>query len=374
MKNRLRVASLRIPFRQSFGHASARRERSQSIWVEIESHGGMKGYGEGCPREYVTGETVASALVFVREQVDEFCELDSVGALIAWSDTHQQEIDANPAAFCAVELALLDLLARQRGVPVETLLGIEPVRGPFRYTAVLGTENAGQFAAQARRYAELGFTDYKVKLSGTDDDFARVQLLQSLAPAGRTLRFDANNLWPAPGAAIEHFRRLGVPVFAIEEPITVARYQEVGEIADALSARVILDESLTRVAQMDRLPGRPERWAINLRLSKMGGILRTLAVARAAQRRGIPLILGCQVGETSLLTRAALAVAQALSGQGLIAQEGAFGTHLLAADVIEPSLKFGARGILDVAPRHLPNEPGFGIAPVGVAAFLDESS
>ena len=77
----------------------------------------------------------------------------------------------------------------------------------------------------------------------------------------------------------------------------------------------------------------------------MGGLLRSLEVARAARKANVGLIVGAQVGETSVLTRAALAVAHA-SRDILVAQEGAFGTLLLERDVCDPSLTFGAGGVL----------------------------
>ena len=72
------------------------------------------------------------------------------------------------------------------------------------------------------------------------------------------------------------------------------------------------------------------------------------------------MIVGAQVGETSLLTRAALTVAQA-AGSALFAQEGAFGTFLLTRDVCEPPLMFGAGGVLHVADHPRLTQPGFGI-------------
>ena len=68
--------------------------------------------------------------------------------------------------------------------------------------------------------------------------------------------------------------------------------------------KIILDESVTRVGHLNRLDGSPEQWIINLRVSKMGGLIRSLEVAEAARKRTIPIIVGAQVGETSLLTRA----------------------------------------------------------------------
>ena len=124
--------------------------------------------------------------------------------------------------------------------------------------------------------------------------------------------------------------------------------------------KIILDESLLRREQLDALDD-PSRWIINLRVSKMGGLVRTLAAAATAQERGIGVIIGCQVGETSILTRAGLAAMHAV-GKRLTASEGAFGTHLLRRDLTTPSVMFGAGGVLD--PDHVPlaRSDGLGLA------------
>jgi L-alanine-DL-glutamate epimerase-like enolase superfamily enzyme len=95
----------------------------------------------------------------------------------------------------------------------------------------------------------------------------------------------------------------------------------------------------------------------------MGGLLRSLAVAQRCRERGIAMIVGAQVGETSLLTRAALIVAQA-ARDIVVAQEGAFGTMLLESDAVQPMLMFGAAGELDVNSLRLEELPGFGLAPI----------
>jgi L-alanine-DL-glutamate epimerase-like enolase superfamily enzyme len=90
----------------------------------------------------------------------------------------------------------------------------------------------------------------------------------------------------------------------------------------------------------------------------MGGIARALAAVAAAREAGIRVIVGAQVGETSVLTRAALPVAAAADDL-LVAQEGAFGTHLLVQDVCDPPLMFGSGGLLD--PTFIAGRPGLGL-------------
>jgi len=92
----------------------------------------------------------------------------------------------------------------------------------------------------------------------------------------------------------------------------------------------------------------------------MGGLLRSLAIADRARGAGVGIIVGAQVGETSLLTRAALTVARA-SGDALVAQEGAFGTFLLERDICEPPLMFGRGGVLDSSAHERLAGAGWGL-------------
>jgi L-alanine-DL-glutamate epimerase-like enolase superfamily enzyme len=355
----LRAMELDIPFTTAFSHASATRAATSSVWVEARSTSGRTGFGESCPRPYVTGETVESALAFVAAHAGQLQQhVTGPEALADWMRAHSPEIDRHPAAWCAIELALLDLLAKDRELPVESLLGLPAPRGPFRYTALVGDGPPDASAATVARYRRSGFTDFKIKLSG--DPARDAAKFEGLGEPGLRLRVDANNLWRSAGEAIAFLRTLAHPLFAVEEPIGANQYAELLRVADALDSRIVLDESLLRAGQIADLPGPPARWIANVRVSKTGGLLRSIEVTRAARSAGIGVIVGAQVGETSLLTRAGLTVAQ-FAGSSLVAQEGAFGTHLLQRDVCDPPLMFGAGGVLDPAAHGCLDAHGFGL-------------
>ena len=356
----IEASALAIPFKLSFSHASATRAGTQAILVRAGARDGAVGFGEGCPREYVTGESVSTAQTFIARYVDEWRrQIAGVDGLRAWIGAHAEEIDANPAAWAAVETALLDLLARQRGCPVETLLGLAALEGSFRYTAVIGDGPAREFDAQLARYRQAGFRDFKIKLSGERArDQAKAGALRGAGIAPECVRADANNLWRDAAAAIEDLEAIGFPFFALEEPLQAGDYAGMARVAAARGAAVIVDESMARAAQLESLCGAAERWIVNLRVSKMGGVLRSLDFLARAKERGLRVIVGAHVGETSLLTRAALTVARA-AGDALAGQEGAFGTHLLERDVVERPLMFGAAGRLDAA--AFAAAPGWGL-------------
>ena len=358
----LDAAPLTIPFTTRFAHASAARDETAAVVVTARGADGVTGVGEGCPRPYVTGETIDSALAFVASHRASLLAIDGLDALRRWMSTHAVEIDRHPAAFCAVELAILDRLGRLAGVPIEALLDLPPLSGAFQYSAILGDMDPAAFGRMAARYDALGLDDVKVKLSG---DLTRDRAkLAALGPlAGRRLRVDANNLWTDTATAEAYLRGLDAPLFAVEEPLAPAgRLDDLTALADALGVPIVVDESATTVADVADLTATADRWLVNVRVSKMGGVLRTLDVVDTARGAGIGVIVGAQVGETSRLTRAGLTVAHA-AGDLLVAQEGAFGTLLLTRDVCDPPLMFGAGGRLDTADHPRLLAAGLGIEP-----------
>lgn len=357
---RLSVHAFPVPFKVVFRHASASRDRALNLIVAAHGEDGLIGYGEGCPRQYVTGETVQTGQTFIRHHAESLvANVRDVASLRMWAAEHEAAVDRNPAAFCAAETAILDLLGKATGEPLEALLGLARLGGRFQYSAVLGDAPHLAYVWQLRRYRRRGFTDFKVKLSG-EPKRDRRKLLALRGVADR-VRFDANNLWTVAQDCIGHLQGLPDRPFAIEEPLAQGDLDGFQAVGEALATRIVLDESLTRAEELVRLPDR-KRWILNLRVSKMGGVLRSLAVVETAKRLGFEVIVGCQVGETSILTRAALPVMEA-AGENLIAAEGAFGTYLLTRDLATPCLMFGRGGVLSFEPdAPLPKAPGLGLA------------
>ena len=357
----LDVYTFPVPFKVVFRHASASRAEAQNIIVAARAPDGTTGYGEGCPREYVTGETVDSAAEFVRKHSASIsAAVRNIADLREWMRARSDAIDANPAAFCAVEIAALDLLGKVQGCPLEDVLGKPRLTGAFRYSAVLGDSELPSFERQAAQYLEMGFRDFKVKVSGdAHRDRRKLAVLTRAAGPPPRIRLDANNLWADAGESIRYLKALDADAFAIEEPLAPGDFAGCSAVAAECGVNIILDESLTRIEQLQALDGRTP-WIVNLRVSKMGGILRSLAIAQEAAGRGIGLIVGAQVGETSILTRAALAVMNQRR-ESLLAAEGAFGTHLLTRDLTHPILQFTHAGNLHSESALNPSAPGLAL-------------
>ena len=93
----------------------------------------------------------------------------------------------------------------------------------------------------------------------------------------------------------------------------------------------------------------------NLRLSKCGGFVATLRLAALAHQAGLGYQLGCQVGETGILSAAGRHFATSVSGIRYL--EGSFDRFLVRERLTREDLTFGYAGS---APAL--TEPGLGVS------------
>ena len=192
----LSAKKLEIPFKVNFKHALANRVKTESILVIAKSSNGNIGYGEGCPRSYVTNESVDTALNFIRNYKKQILGISTLQYLKSFIESNKKVIDINPAAWCAVELALLDLLGKETKQSVEKLLKLPKLRTEFRYTAVIGDWGISTTNNFLQKFLALGFKNFKLKLSGDlNQDLSKINLLKQLKVEDISIRVDANKLW-----------------------------------------------------------------------------------------------------------------------------------------------------------------------------------
>lgn len=348
-----------LPFKMAFTHASFERESSGTLWVQL-SDKEHEGIGESCPRVYVTGENAESmAAFFTDPRVTTFLKLPNLQAWRSALREHREWIDRHPSAFCALEMAWLDLVARRRGSSVEEMWGGQWAPRALRPSMVLGIGHARALRKGMIKAMAAGFRDVKIKISAHPEELERVEtffrgpLARLFLKSGGRFRLDANNAFSSYAELAPWL--LKFPVWAIEEPFATDNQPAILElIKDQNAPLLILDESLVRPGDLDFYIPYAKRVCLNLRVSKLGGVLRAREMmARAGQHR-IPWGLGCQVGETSLLTRAALAVVEGHETEPVF-YEGAFSDFLLKVDPIRPKLRLkawsGVSGQVKVGPK-----------------------
>jgi len=354
------VYALSIPFKFKFSHARKTRKKSSSVLVEIK-RGPYVGFGEGCPRKYVTGETIDGAIKWIKRIANTIKDIEDISTLKHWVLANELRIDKNPSAWCAVETAIIDLIGKESGKTFNEILNIKKCISNQKVTAVISEGNLEFVNSMLDRYLDFGFTDFKIKFSGDlGKDSVKVDLLKNKIDKNYSVRVDFNNVFSSKNINefVQYLGNLNYKFFAIEEPFESRAFSSMLKVIEILKTPIILDESFTKIQDIDWIE-KGDGFIPNIRVSKIGGILRTLDLIELVKRNIGKFILGSLVGETSILSRLWLIVA-GYSGEYVYAREGAYSTHLLECDITESPIIIGRNGEIDI-PETVMDSPGLGI-------------
>jgi muconate cycloisomerase len=353
--------ALRIPFVAAFTHSARERRWSDSVVVRVRDEAGTEGWGEGAPRPYVTGESVD---LMVRHLAAELWprvadrEIPPVAAgqdLAAIADVVPQTavpgVLAPGASRAALELAILDCALRRGGRGMAAVL--PPRRARVVYGGVITAGPVERAAQHARQMRAIGLQHVKVKV-GFADDVARVAAVREVLGPDVAVRLDANGGW-TPERAVEVLTAVApFDVAAIEQPLPRGDAAAVRRLREATGVPVMADESVVTAGDLEALIAAQAIDLVNVRVSKCGGLTRSLAIATRAAAAGLRVQVGSQVGETAILSAAGRHLAAALPEVAFV--EGSFGTLLLGEDVCVESVRFGHRGEAPIL-----TGPGLGI-------------
>ena len=344
-------------FQSPIKHNLATYEGSDNIVLRVTTDDGITGFGEGVPRAFVTGEVLSDSLSFLREVLGPailagVCH--SPQALLKILEDLYQHAQAqrHPAAFCALETALLDAAGRTWNMPVAELIGPK-LRTSLEYSAVIPLMPPEQMRHLLIlvKMNHLRFVKLKV---GTDSDLETLRLAREELGYDVDIRVDANSAW-TPSEAIARLQEMQpYRISAVEQPVAKADFAGLKQVSEAVQIPVIADESLCNEDDAKSLIDLKACRVFNIRLSKCGGLGAATRIRQMAEAAGILCQLGCHVGETSILSAAGRHFA--LTVPFLSYVEGSFSPLLLERDVVLHPVVFNSGGMA----YELPG-PGLGV-------------
>lgn len=353
----LEARQVRVRLKRPVKHASHARTETDNLVVVCTLSDGKVGYGEGVPREYVTGETIDSAIDLLKrsdlrsqlQHAHEFEQVVRQAERIRLADVPGDErMCAGNAARCAVELAYLDAFGKSLGEPLMNVTKFvcpdlyEP-HERVQYSGVILSAKGWKARLAAIGYRLTGFGHVKVKVGiAGQDDAKRLRVIRRCAGSGMSLRVDANEAWAA-AAAADRIRALEpFGVASVEQPVPHDEVTNLTAVRKQVNTPVMLDESLCGEVDAERAVRGGWCDLFNLRLSKCGGFIPTLKLAELAVRHGLGYQLGCQVGETGILSAAGRQFACSVKGIRFL--EGSFDRHLVKDALTTADVTFGRGG------------------------------
>ena len=378
--HRLTAFQIPIALKKPVRHASHERRANETLILRCVLDDGSCGWGEGLPRPYVTGESIDSVWRHL-EQTDfsSLCEAtfsSARDASVLIDGFRFADVAADPgidvrecfgnSVRCAMELAILDAACRAEEISLGDFILQEPAAIRFAkpcnevfYSGAITSMTPRSQWISALKMKLFAFRQVKVKV-GTDgiNDVDFLRRVQRIVGRKVDLRLDANEAWHCDEVASKISPLMPCLPTSLEQPVPHAEVAGLKQVRSEINIPIMLDESLC--CQEDAERAIAGQWCdlFNIRLSKCGGISRSLKLVALARQHGLGYQLGCQVGETGILSAAGrhfacnvpdirylegsfdrFLVRDALSEQDLTFRYGGKGTRLhgygLSIDVTE---------------------------------------
>ncbi len=373
----MRIAELtfyhvRIRLKKPIRHASHTRSETDSVIVRCTLDEGTIGWGEGLPREYVTGETIDTAFSQFQEtewrlQLGDAFQNLSDAVLVCNSIAPAMPSAGVRDCFgnslrCAIELSILDAVAQTQGVPLSQLTSLVPeaiaISKPqdhVRYSGAITTSGKWGQRIKSWKMRLFGFHQVKVKVGAEDvNDAEALKRIRGIVGKKVDLRLDANEAWTCETLEQNLAPLVPYQVTSLEQPVPHESVAGLAGVRARIETPLMLDESLCSQSDGQRAIEYGLCDLFNLRLSKCGGFLPSLKLAAMANRAGLGYQLGCQVGETGILSAAGRHFAASVDQIRYL--EGSYDRFLVHERLTKEDLTFGYGG-------HAPaiTKPGLGI-------------
>ena len=333
-----------LPFEEPYVTARGVLRRREMVLLRLRDEDGVVGLGEAVPLSLRGGATP--------EQVARELE--------GWAE-HREDAGLSAPARCAVATAEMDLLGRRAAGSAAVAGSAEAV--PCNATLVADAPQA--VAAQAERWAEDGFTTFKLKLGAESastrpqagltrtraSDVEQVQAVREAVGPEARIRVDVNEAWDLETAkrALAELEPLGIEL--AEQP--VAGLEAMAELAASTSIPLAADESVATLEEAERAAALGACAYTGIKLSKVGGPEAALAIADVLPA----YVTSALDGPVGIAAGAQVAISLAATGH----PERLELAHGLATQRLFASTIAAAECELRDGMLHLSSGPGLGV-------------
>jgi L-alanine-DL-glutamate epimerase-like enolase superfamily enzyme len=287
-----------LPLENAFTIARSTQETAENVVVRIEDDEGTVGVGGAAPSDHY-GETAATVeallpdLLSVVEDVGDPHQLERIERRM------RETVERNPAARCAVSIALHDLVCKRLDVPLYRYWGLDPADA-LSTSYTIGIDDAETMREKTETAVERGHSTLKVKV-GTDRDEEIVSTVREAAPEA-TIRVDANEAW-SPREAVRKIDALAeYDLEFVEQPVPASDPGGLEFVRDRSALPIAADESCITLADVPQIADKAD--IANLKLMKCGGLREAMRMVHTARAHGMEVMLGCMIESNASIAAA----------------------------------------------------------------------
>jgi L-alanine-DL-glutamate epimerase-like enolase superfamily enzyme len=282
---------LKIAFRISLTDIVVKRH----VVVKIQTDQGILGYGEVGVLPPEIGGTMEALVSTINNYfapklagMDPF-DIEAIHAVM------DKTVYGLHFAKAAVDIACHDIMGKRLGLPVYALIGGR-VHKTIPVTWVLGIDSVEANVEQARDAVRRGFNTLKVKVGDDADyDVKRIAAIRTALGAAVRIRIDANQGY-RPREAIQTLQRMEqYNLQCVEQPVDKLDLKGLAAVHHASSIPVMSDEAVYNYEDLVRVIELQAASIINIKLARVGGIMRGKKIAHMAEAAGLSCMLGCML-------------------------------------------------------------------------------
>lgn len=334
-----------------FTTSSSTKDHLDHILVRMVADD-SEGWGEcACPSDpYYCPETVETCWHILKDFLVPLVlgqEWTTIEQLVA----RYQLVKGNNFAKAGLEMAAWDVLARRAGRSLAALLG--GTRSEIHSGVSLGIErDLGRLLGLIDQYVEQGYRRIKLKI-GPGRDVDVVRAVRERYPT-LPLQVDANSAYTLADAdrlaALDDFGLL-----LIEQPLAHDDIIDHARLQARLKTPICLDESIHSSEDARKALDLDSGRVINIKVSRLGGLLEAKRTHDLCQARGVPVWCGGM--HEFGVGRAANVAISSLPGFSLPGDVSGSDKYW-REDIVEPPI-LAPNGAIPV-----PTGPGLGVTPI----------
>ena len=259
-----------------------------STIVRVETDGGIVGHGEVCPLGPFYLPAYAEGVRAGIAELGPHLIGEDPTQLGRLNRTMDAALKGHPYVKSGLDIACWDILGQVSGLPVCILLGGRYGADFTLYRAISqGTPEA--MAESVAGYRREGYRRFQLKVGGDPDaDIARIKAVSALLGPGEKLVADANTGWLMHEAARVVRGVRDVDVY-IEQPCL--GYEECLAIRRRTDHPFVLDESIDGLDVLLRGRADAAMDVVNLKISKLGGLTKTVLARDLCIAMGVAMTL-----------------------------------------------------------------------------------
>jgi L-alanine-DL-glutamate epimerase-like enolase superfamily enzyme len=346
--NTINIYKVSLPFRGDFSISRKKEPSANNIVVEvIVEQEEIKGYGEGAPVKFVTGETqegaAKSAGHFAQQKFFPW-ELNNVSQIWDFVDSLPKGKENN-AAICALETALLDALGKSQNKSIVDFFSKDFYNSSMYYGASITLGNKQRIIELCELIRKIKINQLRIKM---DKDFEKnreaVETVKLVFGDDYDLRIDPNGVWDR-DLAFKHIpliKRYNVKI--VEEPIRYLDpgFEEFVELMKSHGVILMACETVCTLQDLEKVIKDGYYNMTNIKLCRSGGFRRSLRMIELIRSSGLSFQIGCTLGESGILSAAGRSLG--LLCKDAMYYDGSYDRFMLKENITTEHVSFGLGG------------------------------